>query len=165
LADDVSINMALRLRGSANACNRSAEQNRRALTKATRTRDQDQIPNPASPETPAPPAEVDPEPFLGIAAAQVLAAEAQARLQTPKPRPSRPTGPTPELLPPHLKDAERRNQEMWAIAMVKEAGEIHASIPNLPPAERKAASIRAASLSGTAHQLLSATDGTQPGTA
>jgi hypothetical protein len=38
--------------------------------------------------------------------------------------------------------------------MVKEAGELTASIPNLPLAERSTASIRAAALSSTAHDLL-----------
>jgi hypothetical protein len=38
MADDISLPMTLRLRGNANACNRSAEQNRRALNH-TRARD------------------------------------------------------------------------------------------------------------------------------
>jgi len=37
---------------------------------------------------------------------------------------------------------------------VKEAGEISASIPNLPPAEREAATIRVAEMTRTAHDLL-----------
>ena len=48
---------------------------------------------------------------------------------------------------------EKRQQEMWAIALVKEASEITASLPHLPPAERSAASIRAAALSGTLLQI------------
>ncbi len=47
LADDVSIPMALRLRGNANALNRSAEQNRRAYRES-----QALDPAPADPETP-----------------------------------------------------------------------------------------------------------------
>ena len=38
--------------------------------------------------------------------------------------------------------------------MAKEASEITASIPGLPPAERRAASIRAGMLGSTANQLL-----------
>ena len=43
---------------------------------------------------------------------------------------------------------------MWAIALVKEAGDITAGLPNLPPAERAAATIRAAEMARTAHDLL-----------
>jgi hypothetical protein len=43
---------------------------------------------------------------------------------------------------------------MWAIAMVSEASEITASIPTLPPAEQKLATMRAAALSTTANHLL-----------
>ena len=49
---------------------------------------------------------------------------------------------------------ETQHQEMRAIAMVREASELAASIANLPPAERPAATMRAAMLSSTAHDLL-----------
>ena len=50
--------------------------------------------------------------------------------------------------------AEKRHRQMWAIAMVKEASEITASMVHLPPAERQAASARVAVLSSTANELL-----------
>ncbi len=137
LADDISITMALRLRGNANACDRSAENNRRALAKI-----EAQDPAPEKPEYPeAFPDHSDSDLFLSAAAANLLAEESAARLQPAEP-------PVSE---------ERRHQEMWAIAMVKESGEITASIPNLPPAQRKAATIRAAMLSSTAHDLIHGT--------
>jgi hypothetical protein len=49
---------------------------------------------------------------------------------------------------------DKRHKQMWAIAMVKEAGDLHHSLPGLPPVERKAASMRIAALSSTAHELL-----------
>ena len=49
---------------------------------------------------------------------------------------------------------EKRNQQMWAIAMAKESSEINASLPTLPDARRAEAMIRAAMLSSTAHDLI-----------
>jgi hypothetical protein len=154
LDDDISLSMALRLRGNANACNRSAEQNRRAFTKSHAS---DPAPHHApmapEPEPPAtfPDASPDPDRLLSPAAEQELAAEALARLQTPEQTPV----PPPLLIRSTAPStAEKRHQEMWAIAMVNEASEITAGIANLPPTERNAASIRAATLSSTAHDLL-----------
>jgi hypothetical protein len=157
--DDISPAMALRLRGNANALNRSAEQNRRALME-TRRDDAASHQTAAEPETAAALTHDgdldDAEVFLTATAAQELAAEAEARLL-----PAHDT-PTQTRIPAQIPDnaevtAAKRHQAMWAIAMVKESGEITASICNLPPAERRAASIRAAALSSTAHQLLSGT--------
>jgi hypothetical protein len=152
MADDLSLAMTLRLRGNAVACMRAAEQNRRALTLR-----QAEDALPAQPWPPGispdpfddtpPPA---PELFLGPEAEQMLAAEAQARLDHPvvaRPIPSPAKAPAPS-------QGERRHQEMWAIALTHEAGEIAASLPHLPPAERAAATMRAALLSGTAHDLM-----------
>jgi hypothetical protein len=151
MADDISIPMILRLRGNAIACDRSAERNRRALIKSQVTE--------RLPHDPAP----DPEPFddnafLSAAAAQELAAESEARLREPEPK----ADPAPAAEPAR---AEKRHREMWAIAMVKDASEITASLPNLPPAERDAAVIRAAAMTSAAHDLLygAASPGGLPG--
>jgi hypothetical protein len=194
MADDISLSMALRLRGNANALNRSAEQNRRALRE---TRGSDSVPHhdttAPEAETPATAANNDtrpePEMLLSAAAAQRLAAEGQARLQSTErpavepsvtplaqasapatadnkpqvPPPAPASAPTtarnkPPVPPPAAASApataQKRHQHMWAIAMVKEASELTASIPNLPLAERSTATIRAAALSRTAHDLL-----------
>ncbi|MEA2745610.1 MAG: hypothetical protein QOG25_3981 [Acetobacteraceae bacterium] len=154
--DDISLSMTLRLRGNANALNRSAEQNRRAL-RESRHDGAATTQTPAMP-TPSMPSIMDEdrnefESFLTPEAEQQLASEAQARLQDPRDTVHQASIP---LLRPNAAptDAEKRNQAMWAIAMVKESGEIAASIPNLPPSERRAATIRAAALSGCANELL-----------
>jgi hypothetical protein len=151
--DSISLSMVLRLRGSAVSLNRSAEQNRRVLRQPL-----PDTPNPyhavMAPETPADDDNLTPpEPFLSAAAIRELAAEAQARLQSPESVED--DAPTPD--PENTKDpanTKRRDQEMWAIAMVKEASEINAGIFGLPPAERSAASLRAAILGSTANNLL-----------
>jgi hypothetical protein len=155
LADDNSLSMTLRLRGNAIACNRAAEQNRRALTgREASNRLPTQRQAEAEPEIPPAFAEdtIPPEPdmFLNPAAARLLATEAQARLEPgTRPIPASPPAPaTPRT------QTEKRHQEMWAIAMAKEASEITASLPDLPPAERKTAAMRAALLSSTAHDLV-----------
>jgi hypothetical protein len=141
--DDISLSMTLRLRGNAVALNRSAEQNRRVLQQPIRD-----TPTPYHAETtPEPPAEYDddqPQEFLTPTAAQILTREAEARLLTPPEQTPNQT-PTP---------AERRHQQMWAIAMVKEASEITASLPDLPPDERPAATARAGALGSAANDLL-----------
>ena len=165
MADEISLAMTLRLRGNANACSRSAEQNRRAFKENYDGDVKPYYPVMASPlEAPPPVAEDEalshPDAFLSPAAAQGLAAEAQARLrtaesfmQTAQQTPNQPPADiTASILPRN--PVEKRNQEMWAIAMVKEASEITASIPYLPPAERQAASLRAASLSSCATDLM-----------
>jgi hypothetical protein len=144
LADGIAISMTLRLRGNANACNRSAEQNRRALARS-------QADNPPPPRQQAvdepevrprvaePAPSRPPEPFLAAEAEQLLAAESQARLEPVIPRPRTPSA--------------NRHQDLWAIAMTKASRDIAATLPNLPPTEREAATMRATLLSSTAHDL------------
>jgi hypothetical protein len=138
--DDISLSMTLRLRGNAVACNRAAEQNRKARASH---QTQDSRPPEPIPCQPSPQAEA----FLSDEAALFLAAESQSRLETEEPVAPAPTAAatrTPE---------EKRHQQMWAIAMAKESSEIAASLPELPPAERQAAAMRAGLLSSTAHDL------------
>jgi hypothetical protein len=161
--DEISLNMVLRLRGNAVSLSRSAEQNRRALREPLRDN-----PGPyhpamaAAPETPALMAQDDDgapdETFLEAAAEQLLSAEADARLlgvarQTADPTSAQPPVP---MATSETGEAtgEKRHRTMWAIAMVKEAGELTASIPGLPPAERSTAAIRAGALGHAANELL-----------
>ena len=162
--DDLSLAMVLRLRGNANACTRSAEQNRRAIRN-----DRHEEPLPRDQPMPEPEMhEVEPWPettendgpagLMDDTVTEILAAEAAERLvqcaekttdlaRVPHPVPIRDAAvPSPA--------ADKRHNEMWAIAMVNEASEITASIPGLPPAERHAASLRAGMLSSTAIRLL-----------
>jgi hypothetical protein len=163
MADDISLAMTLRLRGNANALNRSAEQNRRAIRD---NRGDDPAPRralaPEAPEIPTVIAEDDSQtPADGLMddkVAKMLADEASARLlrraEQPVDRAPAPV-PAPPAAPATAHPvSEKRNQEMWAIVMAKESSEIAASIPGLPPTERNAATIRAGMLSSTANQLL-----------
>lgn len=167
LADDTPLPMALRLRSNANALNRSAQQNRRAL-KNTSPRDQmfNRRAMPAEPESPLEPVEPDDwtrgEMFLSPAAEQQLAAEALARLQTPQQAASQQASSQRAVPPavalgipaPVLTDVEQRHQQVWAVAMVKEAAKLTASIPHLPPAEREAAALHAAALDSCVSNLM-----------
>jgi hypothetical protein len=162
--DDLPLAMVLRLRGNANACTRSGEQNRRAIRN---NRHEEPLPR----DQPMPEPEVhhaEPWPettenngpggLMDDTVAELLAAEAAERLvqcaekatdQAPAPQPvsvHRAAVPSPAT--------EKRHNEMWAIAMVNEASEITASIQGLPPAERHAAELRAGMLSSTANRLL-----------
>jgi hypothetical protein len=161
--DDISLSMTLRLRGSAVALNRSAEQNRRVLNQPLRDNPTPyDLETPPDPETPPAATAEDPgiaraEALLSAAAAQELAAESEARLQDPRQIAAQ----TMAQNTPATTD--KRHQEMWAIAMVKEASEITASIPHLPPAERPAAAIRAAALGSAANELLTGVSPPRPG--
>jgi hypothetical protein len=116
MADDISVNMALRLRSNANACNRSAEQNRRALDKSNAKQPDDPEILAAVPED---------DFFLTPAAEQLLAAESTARLNHWQTRPAAIPAPP--------------DQEAWAHAMVLQADAIAVTLLDLPPDERQAA--------------------------
>jgi hypothetical protein len=133
--------MALRLRANANALDRSAEHNRRALA-------QTRPAAPALQQPSAADAKYEAETLANLAETKTRVAEAQARLNPPAPAPA----PTPA---PVLTLQDKQIQAAWASAMTDVAGEFTASIAHLPPAERKEATRRAALLSGCANQLLS----------
>ncbi|MDR3532582.1 MAG: hypothetical protein P4L90_18765 [Rhodopila sp.] len=161
MADNLSLSMTLRLRGNAVALNRAAEQNRRALKESR--------PDNATSANDQPAPELD-EDFdeaavvASVAAAQKRAAETQARMRNAEPAVDQPPipAPAPIAAPPAAAPtaaapmtAERQRQARWAAAMTDVAAEYTADIPNLPPMERKAATIRAAALSSCANDLLS----------
>jgi hypothetical protein len=143
LADGVSLPMALRLRGNANALNRSGQQNRRALRESGV--------HAAAPDEAAPPAS-------GVhytdEAAMVEAATSADQLQPAEELCVPATAPTPAQLTCPTPVAQRQ-QVIWAEAMVTEAAKLTAGLANLPPAERKLAEHRAAALTSTAAALLS----------
>jgi hypothetical protein len=162
MADDIALSMALRLRGNANALNRAAEQNRRVLNES---RIADQAETAAEPVAMTALADDDlndVEQAAGIVSAQQSATHAQTGLQTEKQTRTLAPAVTPASIAAARMTAEKRHQAMWAIAMVKEAQEITASIPSLPPAERRAASIRAGALSCTANELLTGASSPPP---
>ena len=105
--DNISISMALRLRGNANGLNRSAEQNRRALTNTA----------------PQPPVDTayEAEVLANLEATKAVVAEAQARLHPIAP-------PKAETSAPVLTLEDKELQAAWASAMTDVAGEFTASI-------------------------------------
>jgi hypothetical protein len=158
MADDISLSMMVRLHGNANALNRSAEQNRRAIrgypTNAGKPRQEPMADPPAAARPSVSNEHVDrarTERLLNLEVEQQLALQSEARLRDPLQAADQPATPSPTLA---REAADKRHEAMWAITMVKEAADISASIPNLPPFERRAASVRAASLSTCANDLL-----------
>lgn len=135
MEDDLSVSMVLRLRGNAVALNRTIEHARRALE---RTRRDPQITEPVD--------------LHAEAAVLSSVADTRNRVQEAKVRPH-PPDPVPHPVP--LSPADQQRQAAWAAAMSDVANEFTASLPNLPPVERKLASLRAAALSSCANQLLS----------
>jgi hypothetical protein len=142
--EEVPLPMALRLRGNAISLNRTVEHNRR-LRKQNQAAEQvdlgtDTYVEPARPEEP------EPEIVLQNDVADLLAAEAASRLTTPAEQPAEPT------TPPTLEERSQRRTQ--AMAMIKEAGDISASLPTLPLAERGHAEFRAAMLGRSARELI-----------
>jgi hypothetical protein len=158
MAEEMSLSMTLRLRGNAVSLNRSAEQNRRVL-RAPLPDTQDPIyaelapePEPTIPDAPAQATaqvpdqartQAEAEPFLSSAAEQLLAAESRARLENPT-----------RHAAAHPKNPGQPPATTWTVATANQPSAITAGLPNLPPVERPAPSLRTAALCGTANGLL-----------
>lgn len=150
--ESLPLPLALRLRGNANALDRAAEHNRRALEKARAAPIQAALtqPEPAPVPTPAPePVETEQEAAIlaTLAETKQRTVEAQARLHTGQP--------LAKSAKPVLALQDQQIQAEWAAAMADVAIEFTANIAGLPPAERQEASRRAALLSTCANELLS----------
>jgi hypothetical protein len=147
MQDDLPIPLVLRLRSNANALDRSAARNERAV-------------NGTEPVTAAPPAAETRRGFdeaavqANVAEAARQAAEFRAGAQAPKP-PAKPA-PAPAAAPAaHQAAAETGPfRKMWAAAMADVAAEELAEAAHLPPAQRKEMTAKAAILSSTANSLL-----------
>jgi len=137
LADDLSLSMTLRLRSNAIALNRAAERCQRTLRES-------QVEASAPPPPPADPAFDEASVIAAVTATRQRVAEAIPSQPAP-PQPARQKQPTGE---------DRQLQAAWAAAMADVAGEFTASLAHLPPAERKAMTVRAAALSSCANDLL-----------
>ena len=122
--DDLSLSLILRLRGNANACNRSAEQLRRALRESHEAPPAREYPPQDAPQPPP----------------------------TEAPAPAQPQPTTPPVTP------EQQRRAAWAAAFTEVAAEFTAELPNLPPEEQWAASIKADALNSSASALLSGAD-------
>jgi hypothetical protein len=155
MADDLSLSMMLRLRGNANALNRSAEQNRRAI----RQRHSDtpapyQADNTGNSEAPPAPDQIEYEAEIIANLATTRQSVAKILAELPHAKPCAIEAPTAIAMPAPL-PTEQQLQAMWAAAMTDVAEEYSSSLPHLPRAERVAASNRAALLSTCARDLLS----------
>jgi len=163
MGDELSLSMTLRLRGNAIGLNRAAEQNRRLLREKRET-------GPAL-IYPAPVPEPEPslgddtqeyedqpetEPLMSDTVAQILAAESEARLLRPvekitHPEPAESVTPQPAghpipAEPAPLPGDDKAIRRMRVKAMLKESGDLTASLRTLPAAERKPAELRVATL-------------------
>jgi hypothetical protein len=153
--DGIALPMLLRLRGNANACTRSAEQNRRALEKR---RPGDRGSHPAAPTHDPADARYEAEVMANLAETKKRAAEALARLQPAQPAAEPVAHPAPAPATAEVLTLEdRQRQAAWADVMTDVAAEFTAGIAHLPLAERQEASHRAVLLTSCANQLLSGT--------
>jgi hypothetical protein len=144
MTGDLSLSLTLRLRGNANACNRAAEHNRRALTESL-SRTETPAHTLSAPDQGFDVAEVT----ASVAAVRKQAAETNASLQAAERAAVKAAAaPAAETV------QERQLQAAWASAMADVAAEFTADLPNLPPIERRAMTIRANALSSCARDLL-----------
>jgi hypothetical protein len=156
MAGDLTLNMTLRLRGNANALNRSAEQNRRTLAH--------RHPSPAQQQQTEPRFDPGTDPFQAATLADLAetdrrSAEVLAARRAPEPPPEQPAAQTPTTTPTPtdsrlFTETKEQQKAMWAAAATKVAGEFTTSLPYLPPVERRMASLRAAALGTSASNLL-----------
>jgi hypothetical protein len=131
--DDLPIALILKLRSNANALDRSSDRNERALQGAR-----------AAPAPVPQQAQAERDEQAALAKAQGGAAEVRVR----------PQGQAPYAEPAAGGANDRQYRAMWAAAMAEVAAEEAAAAADLPPAQRKEATARAAVLSGTANALL-----------
>jgi hypothetical protein len=147
MGDKLSLSMALRLRGNANACNRSAEQNRCAVKE---NRFETETPVTTPPETDI---DFDESAVLAMVATTLeRAAGADASVQATEPVVVPAPVETQAAAAPAMATGPR--QALWADAMAVVAAEFAVDLPGLPPAQRKAITNRAAALSSCASDLL-----------
>jgi hypothetical protein len=147
LTEDIGASMLIRLQASATACDRAEHRNRRVLQEKRRA--------------PPPPPEPDPPPVEQadvIARAEQAAALArQANQQPPEPAPQQ--APQPQAQQPApAQPVQQMNRAAWANALATAAQEFAGEMPNLPPQEKWAASVRSKALSSAATDLLNGVD-------
>jgi hypothetical protein len=161
MADDISRALRLRLQSAANAMNRSVEQNRRFLQQIPPEPANAWYgpePDDAALEATAMAAVAEAQQYIAQTRAQQAAAqpaEAPERIATPAaeiPAPAAETLAAAKTGAPDL--TEQQKAMIWAQGMNRVAAEYKASIPHLPPAQRREASLRAAALTSTANALI-----------
>lgn len=153
MSDEISLSMALRLRGNAGSMDRAAKRNQQVLDEDCRIAESPNVPNEASLDE-------------AVAEAQRMVAEAKARIkaaeqpQAPVPAPA-PVAPAP-IAPASVASMPRpaplpddQHRAAWAGAMAEVAREMTADMGRLSPKERAAEMMRVEALTETAAALLS----------
>jgi len=147
--EDVSILLALRLRGNANSLDRSGERNRRALEQTNRTATTDGV-------------TVEPVEAV-IAKAEQMVREAKARVQAasaPAAKTQPDADPAPEPVPaaaPAPRTPAEHRQAAWAGAMAAVAAEFATGLKDVSPDERWKEIARIKALTTAAGDLASGT--------
>ena len=139
-APDLSLSMKLKLRGNANALNRSAATNTKLLEKAQR---EPPPPEPTIAERVAMAEWEDTEPKPGTAADPAATQPAGHQAE-----------PTPATPAPAPATTSQQNSLLWAKAMKARAERLRAGAAHVPPAERKANLLWADVLTEVATDLL-----------
>jgi hypothetical protein len=163
--EEISLPLALRLRGNAISLNRTVEHNRRVRRQ---NKDVDPLPidvrnyaEPA-PAKDAPPNQPDafptdvvlPDAFLTDGATQLLDAEAATRLACPADQSADPASAETIVTATTAATEDRRQRRTQAMAMIKEAGDLSDILQILPPEEREPTEIRIAMLGRSARELI-----------
>jgi hypothetical protein len=184
MAENIPINLILRLRGNAASLHRAAEQCRRALGEAeqaalayeaplsdidlqaeqeiiaevarTRQRVTEYQASLAQPQAAPPAAPDSPDsPATMKAAMAALLADSERRIAEADAALKSTGQPIPTASPrPAPKTEDEYFRQAWSTAMADVADELTTGIANLPPNERRAAGIRAAALNTTANHLI-----------
>jgi hypothetical protein len=137
--EEVSMQLALRLRGNANSLDRSAERNRRALEQESR-----------------PGAEATEDSVeAAIAEAERMVREAKARIHASAPTPEGQPDPAPVAVPASVATPAGQLKAAWATAMTAVAEEFTAGLNDLPPDERWKEMARIKALTTAAADLAS----------
>jgi hypothetical protein len=137
MGEDVSILLALRLRGNANSLDRSGERNRRALEAARQSVTAD-------------------EPIeAAVAQAEQMVREAKARTQAHRPAEPEPAQPPQPAMPAPAAhtQADHHRQAAWADAMTRVAEQLTTGLKDLPPDQRSSEMARIKALTTAAGDL------------
>jgi hypothetical protein len=149
MSDEISLSMALRLRGNANSMDRAADRNRQTLEQDCRIAESSDLPDEAELQE-------------AVAEAQKMVQQANARIRAGQqppvaaPAASVPAAPAPApLAQARAAMPEEQRRAAWAGAMAAVAGEMTADMANLPPKQRAEEMLRVEALTQTAAALVS----------
>ena len=146
MSDEISLSMALRLRGNANSMDRAAERNRQTLEQDCRIAESADLPSEAALAESV----VEAQRMVREANTRIRAAQQPTALE-PVASPVPPPVPAPNLAP--MPEDQRR--AAWAGAMAQVAEELTADMGTLSPKQRAVEMMRVEALTQTATALVS----------